>query len=114
MTDRTNPSKAIAPFAMVPISLIDAGLGPYAVATYAALRAFRNSKSGKAWPAIPTLAARVGCGQTRTRKALRQLEEAGFIVAIRRQNPHTGAPLSTCYTFPETPRRVVHQLDHPY
>ena len=46
-----------------------------------------SDREGKSFPSVPTIAKRCGCCQNTARKALRELEEAGFITVTAKSQP---------------------------
>jgi len=61
-----------------------AELGVYAVVTYCAIATFADNATQSAFPSLGTLARTVGCSKNTIRKALKALEDTGWISIERR------------------------------
>lgn len=56
-----------------------AKMGPYAVTVYLVIKAHTNFKSGMAFPSMPTIIAKSGISKSQVIRALKSLEDAGYI-----------------------------------
>lgn len=56
-----------------------AAMGPTGFAVYSVLQRHANYTTGECWPSVKTIAAKVGIGLPRVRKALTHLERLGLI-----------------------------------
>ncbi len=66
--------------------LFEAKISPRAKLVLAYLSRVSNTQ-GQSWPAVPTIAEKCGCCENSARKALRELEAAGFISVTARDLP---------------------------
>ena len=66
--------------------LFEAKISPRAKLVLAYLSRVSN-KQGQCWPAVPTIAEKCGCCENSARKALKELEAAGFISVTARDLP---------------------------
>lgn len=97
------------PFAMVPEALLDAGLSARAVQLYALLDRYAGPNE-KAWPSRATMADRLSCSIDSVDRAVKELEENGWLSVERRvKRPgQTNEPnLYTLLERPRTPGRTV-------
>lgn len=64
-------------------SMIDSGdvknLGPYAVTVYLVIKAYTNFSTGRAFPAIETIAEKSGVSVAQVKRELKKLEAFGYI-----------------------------------
>lgn len=73
-------SPTIAPFVMVPASILDAGLTPQAITLYLALRRHADNRSGETWLWRERLAGYLGLRKTASvDRYTRELADAGLI-----------------------------------
>lgn len=102
-------------FAAVPWAVIDAKLGPHVLAVYCAIARHADNK-GLAWPSIATIAKLAGVCPNVARRAIRDLEAAGF-VSVTQIADQTGNNLPNRYRLAggtaSGGRRVPHHMQYP-
>ena len=97
MTDKKQMEmfKAETTWFHVFVSMIENGdvakMGPYAVTVYLVVKAYTNWKTGKAFPAIETIAVKSGISKRQVIKSLAVLTENGYLdqVKVGRKNNYT-------------------------
>lgn len=102
-------------FATIPWDVIDAKLGPHALAVYCAIARHADDK-GLAWPSIARISELAGvCGNV-ARRAIRELEAAGFLV-VNQIADSTGNNLPNRYRLTggtsSGGRGVLHAVKYP-
>ena len=90
----TNKSKQ---FVIVPNSVVECeDISPKSLVVYCAIRQHMNKETLEAFPSIPTIAKKSGCGLDVVRKAIKELVKQGFIELVKRPGQ------STIYKFSKT------------
>lgn len=84
-------------FVIVPNSAVECDdISPKSLVIYCAIRRHMNNKTLEAYPSVSTIAKEAGCGEDLVRKAIKELEDNGFIKSTKRNGQ------STLYKFSET------------
>lgn len=85
-------------FVMVPRSLVeDKTLIARDKAVYMSLCLFTNNDTKQAYPSIDTISQLVGCSRSSTVRALRALEDGGYIKREKRTNGRGGQTTNIYY-----------------
>jgi len=83
-------------FVTVPNSLVECeNISPKSLVIYCALKRYMNKDTKECYPKISTIAQDVGCGKDAILKALKELEDSGFISIQKRKGQ------SNVYKFSE-------------
>jgi len=80
--------------------LMQAGVPPQVVATYAALSDYANNQTGECWPRMETLARTLGRTPRTIQSHLHLLKDLGLIEFVERRRDEKGRFLSWLYRIP--------------
>jgi hypothetical protein len=96
------------PFALVPIWVLDFGLGGSELAVYVAMRSFAN-RHGEGWPRVKAIAERANVAKRTAEKAISRFRELGLLTSVQRHREDGSIKGCTYYMrdVPLTGRRVV-------
>jgi hypothetical protein len=84
-------------FVILPNEVVDCeNISPKSLVVYCAIKRHMNKETLEAFPSIPTIAKKSGCGLDVVRKAIKELVSQGFIELIKRPGQ------STIYKFSKT------------
>lgn len=87
-------------FVTVPNSVIECEeISPKSLVVYCAIKQHMNKKTLEAFPSIPTIAKKSGCGLDVVRKAIKELVDHEFITKIERPGQSTIYKFSTTKSF---------------
>jgi len=91
-----------AKFTLIPKTneLMQQGVPPQVVATYAALADYANNQTGECWPRMDTLARTLGRTTRTIQSHLHLLKERGLIEFVERRRDRKGRFLSWVYRIP--------------
>ena len=105
-------------FVMVsPAIMTDSRLGHLEFRTLVKLFAYRNAKSGKAWPSGKRMCAEMGISQSALRRTIKGLKDKGWIVRVENSyhvfEEPVGAPAPKSNLKVATPRDAIQEKKPP-